>query len=104
MRELVDEQNRRSARERGVEIELAAYDPAILDRKRRDRLQTFHQLLGLDAAVRLDVTDHDLDTGGLHRARSREHRVGLADSRGRAEEDSKLAAPRARLLGSDARE
>ena len=30
VRELVDEQNRRSARERGVEIELAAYDPAIL--------------------------------------------------------------------------
>src|SRR6476619_4234956 len=87
VRELVDEQNRRSARKRGVESKFPADDPAILDRERRDRLEAFHEALGLDAAVRLDVADHRLDTGGLGGACGREHREGLPYARGRSKED-----------------
>ena len=104
MRELVDEQDARAALERRVEIELLPYHPAVADGQRGQPLEPRGEPLRLGAAVRLDVTDDDFgacQARGLCRA---QHRKGLADAGGGAEEDPQPAATRASLLGLDVRE
>ena len=49
----------RAGAQAGIEIEFAADHAAIAHRQRRQLLQAFEQPLGLDASVRLDVTDDD---------------------------------------------
>ena len=104
MRQLVDDEYGGSAPETGVEIEFVAYRAAIAHGQERQLLQPFEKTLGLDASVRLDVTDDEIDTARAYAARGLEHRVGLADTGARAEEDAQLAAPGPRLLRVDGRQ
>ena len=59
MRKLVNQQDGRSPAQRGIEVEFLADDVAIADGQRRQPLEPFHQPLGLDPAVRLDIADDD---------------------------------------------
>ena len=70
MRELVDQQDRRPARKAGIEIELLAHGAAIPHRQCRQLLQAVQQPLGLDAAVRFDVTDDEVDTAASRTLRA----------------------------------
>ena len=58
VRELVDQQQRRLARERGVEVELRQRAVAVRHLLQRQALEAGEQRLGLGAAVRLDDADH----------------------------------------------
>ena len=102
--QLVDEQNRRSTFERGVEVEFLAYDAAIVHWQRRQLLKALHQPLGFRTSMRLDVTDDNVRAGGASASGRLQHRVGLADARDRAKEDAQPAASRAGFLGLDLRQ
>ena len=91
VRELIDQQDGGMPRERRVEIELLAHDAAVAHRERRQARQALEQPLGLDATVRLDVAHDHVGAGGAHAARGLEHRVGLADAGGGAEENAQTA-------------
>ena len=104
VRQLVDQQDRRTAPQRGIEVELVANDSAISDRHRREPLEPFHQPLGLDPPVRLDVADDDFGSARLRAPRRFQHGVGLADARGRAEENAQAATPGARFFRPDLRQ
>src|SRR5258708_35988222 len=69
VRELVDEQDPRLARERGVEVEVAQRSTAVSDLPVRQPLESLEQRLGLGAAMRLDGADDDLHAPRLERAR-----------------------------------
>ena len=62
MRQLVDQQQRRLARQRGIEVEFAPRGAAEMHLQRRQLFQSREQSFGLLAAVQLDVADHDVDT------------------------------------------
>ena len=98
MRQLVDQDQRRLARERAVEIEFMQRAFAVGDRLARQHLEVGQQRLGLGAAVRLDHADHHVQTLRAQHAGRRQHRVGLADAGGGAEEDLQLAPLRLRLF------
>ena len=85
--ELVDQADRRPARQDGVEVHLAERDAAVLDDAGRDDLEVADLLLGLGAAVGLDEADDDVHALGLEPMPLAEHRVGLADAGRRAEVD-----------------
>ena len=104
MRQLIDEQNGRMARERRIQIELLAHDAAVTHRQGRQPLQAFEQPLGLDATVRLDIADDHIGAGGAQAPRGLQHGVGLADAGGGAEEDAQTPALGAGLLGLDVSE
>ncbi len=101
MRELVHEQDGGMPGESGVQVELLPNDAAISDRQRRQMLEALGEPLGLDAAMRLEIADHDVGAGRLGGARRLQHGVGLADAGGGAEEDAQPAAGGAGLLGLD---
>ena len=61
VRELVDDEQLRLARERAVEIEFGQYDAAMLEAHRRQDFEALEQRFGFGAAVQLDVADHDVD-------------------------------------------
>src|SRR6185295_7209719 len=86
-------------RERRIEIELLSDDVAVAHGERGHLLQAFHEPLGLDAAVRLDVSDDEVGTVGTGGTGGFEHRVGLADAGGGAKEDSQATAGGAGLFG-----
>ena len=90
--QLVQQEQARLPRERGVEVELLELHPAVLDLPRRQPLEPFGKGGGLGAAVGLDPPDHDVDAFRAPGARGLEHGVGLADARRRAEEDLEPAA------------
>ena len=100
--QLVDEDQRRLAGQRAVEVELLQRGAAVLDGTARKDLEPAQQRLGLGPAVQLDVADHEVDTvialltGGL------EHRVRLADAGRGAEEHLQLAATLSSLQLLDA--
>ena len=102
VRQLVDEDERGTAGERGVEIELAQRGAAIVDHPRREELESFEQRVGLGPPVRLDISDEHVDSVGLLLAHGLEHRVRLADPSGRAEEYLQLSSTLARFLRLDA--
>ena len=87
VRELVDQDHLRLARDRGVDVELLELDPAVRDPLARQHLEVVDQLGGLGAPVGLDDADHDVGALRAQPPRGLEHRVGLADARRRAEED-----------------
>ncbi len=93
MRELVDEDQLRRPRERAVQIEFGERAAAIVDAGGRQHVEAVEQRGGLAAAVGLDDADDDVDAILPALARGLQHRVGLADAGGRAEEDLELAAP-----------
>src|SRR5207237_1117692 len=86
VRQLVDEDERGTAGERGVEIELAQRGAAIVDHPRREELESFEQRVGLGPPVRLDISDEHVDSVGLLLAHGLEHRVRFTDPGGGAEE------------------
>ena len=100
--QLVDQDQRRTAGEGGVQVELAQAGAAVLDGPRRQPLQPGQERLGVGPAVRLDPADDDVDAGGLPRAGRLQHGVRLPDPGGGAEEDLQLAARLARLVGPHA--
>ena len=104
VRELVDDDERGLARERGVEVELLQLDAAIRHAPAREDLEPFEQGCGLLATVGLDQADHHVNAFGLLLARGRQHRVGLAHARARAEEDPEAAALFLPLVALDAGE
>ena len=104
VRELVDDDERGLARERGVEVELLQLDAAIGEAPARQDFEPFDERGGLLATVRLDQADHHVDAFGLLLARRRQHRVGLAHAGAGAEEDPEAAAHRGRLLAFHSRE
>src|SRR5262249_44693540 len=104
VRELVDQQQRGMPRQRRVEVEFLELGAAVLDTAPRKNLQALQEGSGLRTVMRLDDAGDDVYAGHALGARRLEHRVGLADARGGAEEDLQLAARPARLLLSDAKE
>ena len=92
--QLVEQQQLRPARQRGVEIELAQRGAPILEFPRREPFESFRERRRVGPAVSLHPADHDvaafleLDPRGL------EHRVGLPDARRCTEEDLQASALR----------
>jgi hypothetical protein len=101
MRELIDQENLGVPGKCGIQIKLAAGDVAVANGDGRQALQAFGQSLGLDPAVRFDIAQHHIRAGRAHSAGGLEHRVGLSDSGGRAEENPQPATPCPCLLGLD---
>src|SRR5450631_33134 len=87
--------------QRGVKIELAPRDAAVAHFQERQLLESLEQALGLDAAVRFDVTDDDIRAAGARGPGSFEHRIGLPHAGRGAKEDPQPSAPRSRLLPLD---
>ena len=98
VRELVDENERRPACERAVEIELAQHPLAVAHFLQRQHFETGGQRLRLGTAVGLDDADDDVDALLALGARRRQHGEGLADAGRSPEEDLQLAALRLGLL------
>ncbi len=96
--QLVEQQHLRAAGERGVEVELRERHAAILERAQRQDLEALEQARGLGASMGLDHADHRVIAGVQPLAGLEQHRIGLADSRGGAEEDLEAGARRALLL------
>ena len=96
--EFVDEQRCGSALQRGVQIELAPREAAILHVEERQALEPLEKALGLGSAVRLHVAHHDIDAVRPRGARGLQHRVGLSHARGCPEEDLQAAAFSSRLV------
>ncbi len=94
VRQLIDQQQRGAAQQRGIEIELRERDAAMLQPLRRQDLQAFEQRLGFRAAVQLDIADDHVDARGGLLARGFEHGIGLADARRRAEKYLQMTARR----------
>jgi hypothetical protein len=92
MREFVDEDQLRLARERRVEIELAELAAAIFDMSERQHVEPREQRGGFAAPMRFGDADQHVDALVLAASRGLQHRVGLADSRRRAEENFQPAA------------
>ena len=101
VRELVDEDQGGTARERGVEVELAQRGSAVIDHPRRKDLEPLEQRVGLGPAVSLDAPDEHVDPVGLLLAHGLQHRVGLADPGGGAEEYLQLSPMVTRFLRLD---
>ena len=80
MRELVDEDQRRVAFLRRVEIEFAHRTPVKAHIGQRQHLEALQQHLGFLAPVGLDDADDDVPALVAQRARRGEHCVGLADA------------------------
>jgi len=102
VRQLVDEDERGVARERGVEFELAQRRAAIVDRHRVEGLEAREQRVGLGPAVSLDIPDDRVDPVGLLLSHGFEHRVRLADPGGGAEEYLQLSSTLTCFLRLDA--
>ncbi len=104
VRELVDQDQRRTARQRRIEIEFGERAPWYVDLRARQDLEALQQRLGFLAAVGLEEADDDVLAFAAQRPRRGQHRVGLADAGRGAEIDAQAAALRARLLRLDLRE
>ena len=98
VRELVDEEDAGTPRERGVEVELLERHAAVVDLAPRKELEADRERGGVVAAVGLDDADDDVAPEIALGPRRLEHRVRLADAGRRAEEERELAALGAPLL------
>ena len=97
VRQLIEQQQARLARQRLVEIELAEDLVDVDDRLARDELKAGKQRFRLAPPVRLDQTDDHVAAFRLRRVRRRQHGVGLADARRRTQENLQPSA--SALLG-----
>ncbi len=102
--ELVDQDQRRTTPERGVEVELGELLVLVLDYSARQDVDALQQRFGFLAAVGLDDADHDVLAFAAERPRRSEHRVGLADAGRCTEVDAQVPAPRCGFLCLDFRE
>ncbi len=92
MREFVDENQLRFARECRVKIEFAELAAAVFDVRERQHVEAVEQRRGLAAPVRLRNADDDVDAFVLAPPRGLQHRIRLAHAGRRAEENLQLAA------------
>ena len=97
MRELIDQRHRRLAREQCVDVEFVeraclAVGGRIFDALARQQLQAFEQGRGFRAAVGFHQAHDHVDPTPLEFTRTRQHGVGLAHARRRAEEHGQPAA------------
>ena len=101
MRELIDQQDARTALERGIQIELLPYDATIFDSQRGQQLEAVEQPFGIGAAVWLNITDYDFagSVCGAQAVRRFEHRKCFADTGGGAKENAQPAALGAGFFG-----
>ncbi len=104
MRELVDQDESRTAQQCRVEIEFVEVLAPIRHRLRRQDLQVREQRRCFGAAVSLDDPDDDVSALGAEFARGHQHGVGLAHAGGGAEIDPQLTAARLGLLTLDLRQ
>jgi hypothetical protein len=88
----------------GIQVHLREWDAAILAGEARDDGQALGQRVGFLAPVGFDVANDDVPPGGQLPAGGFEHGVGLADTRGHAEEDLQLAALLAGIVLLDSRQ
>ena len=99
----VDQQQRRSARQRGVEVELHQRAAPMLHRRTGQDFQTVKQRLGLASAVGLHEADDDVLALGVAAGGCGQHLVGLAYARGHAEVDPQPPAALALGVGQAGR-
>ena len=92
MRKLVDEQQRRPARERGIDVEFAQHGALVRDLARGKRFEAFEEGGGIATIVRFDDSHDDVGARGPLGTGVGEHRVGLADAGRGAEENAQLPA------------
>ena len=97
MRQFVHQRHRRPACQHRIQVELfehanRAVRRHVLAADARKHLESFEQRLGFDAAMGFDQANHHVHALFRELARSRQHRVGLADARGRAQEQGQPAA------------
>ncbi len=104
VRELVDQDQRRTTLQRCVEVELRELRALVLDFRARQDVDVLQQRLGFLAAVGLDDADDDVLAFIAKRPSRGEHRVRLADAGRRAEIDAQVPAPRGGFLRLDFRE
>ena len=91
VRELIDQGQCRPARQQGIEVHFLEGAAAVGDLRARDDFEAFEQGRSFAAAVRFDDADDHVDATALELACAVQHRVGLADAGGGAEEDRELA-------------
>ena len=101
VREFIHERELRLARERGVEIQFRQRDAAMFERAAGNLRQTFGERVGFLAAMRFDVADDHVASGGKFAPRGFEHGVGLADAGAHAEKNLEPAAFLRGLLALD---
>jgi hypothetical protein len=96
MRQLVDENKRRSARQGRIQVEFLDLCSLDVQHQRRQLLQTVEQRSGILPAMRFEQSDHDLGAGAHLFVRGGQHRISLADAGGSAEKNLQSAAAAAR--------
>ena len=89
--ELVDQHDLRPAGEDGVDVHLLQPSALVLHAAARDDLEALEQRLRLLPAMGLDDPYDDIVAVLLAGARVLQHFVGLADARGGADKNAKLA-------------
>ncbi len=78
VRQLIHQQNGRMPRKRSIKIKFSAGKITVANRQCGQSGDAFREPLGLDSAVRFDVSDHHIGTRGADCACRLEHGVGLA--------------------------
>jgi hypothetical protein len=91
VREFIDKRDLRPARDDRIEVHFLERSSFVIDVAARNDLKAFEQRLGFLPTVGLDDTHDDVITVLLPRPRGLQHRVGLADTGGRTDEDAKPA-------------
>ena len=93
MGELVDEQQRRAARDGGVDIELHERAVAVGDRPAWQHFESFEQCCGLGTPMRFDYADDDIEPS-FFSARAADNMAYVLPTPGRhAKKHLELAAP-----------
>ena len=85
VRELIHQCNSGMSRENRIHIHLAELDAVILHGARRDNFQVLDLCGGFGTIMRLDISDHDIDTAILQPVALDQHLVGFSDAGRRAQ-------------------
>ena len=102
--QLVDEDDCGAPFQGCIEIEFLDAGATVFDDPGREDFQAVEQGGGVRAVMGLDDTHDHVDALGALLARGEEHRVGLADAGGRAEEDLQPPTALPGFLALDARQ
>ena len=102
--EFVDQDERGTAQQRGVEIEFVEIFAPIFHEFRGKNFQIGQERGRLRAAVSLDDADDDVPALAFELSCRGQHGIGLAHARRRSEVDPQFAAPGIRLLTVDLRQ
>ena len=95
MGQFVDQEERRTALERGVEVELLDHRAVHVEHQWRQQLKALEQRGRFRAAVGFEQADDDIGATAAQRLRCGEHGEGLADTGRGAEENLQPPALRA---------